>query len=146
MFENILIVLIVFLIMEGVAFYTHKYVMHGFLWYLHKSHHRPREGMFEKNDWFVFLFAIPSILCIYSGYHNDTALLWVGVGIACYCPAYFIFHDIIVHRRIKIKYKFSSRYMKRMIRAHQLHHSTSEKDDALSFGFLYVPKDLKLGI
>ena len=146
MFENILIVLIVFLIMEGVAFYTHKYVMHGFLWYLHKSHHRPREGMFEKNDWFVFLFAIPSILCIYSGYHNDTVLLWVGVGIACYCPAYFIFHDIIVHRRIKIKYKFSSRYMKRMIRAHQLHHSTSEKDDALSFGFLYVPKDLKLGI
>ena len=146
MFENILIVLIVFLIMEGVAFYTHKYVMHGFLWYLHKSHHRPREGMFEKNDWFVVLFAIPSILCIYSGYHNDTALLWVGVGIACYCPAYFIFHDIIVHRRIKIKYKFSSRYMKRMIRAHQLHHSTSEKDDALSFGFLYVPKDLKLGI
>ena len=146
MFENILIVLIVFLIMEGVAFYTHKYVMHGFLWYLHKSHHRPREGMLEKNDWFVFLFAIPSILCIYSGYHNDTVLLWVGVGIACYCPAYFIFHDIIVHRRIKIKYKFSSRYMKRMIRAHQLHHSTSEKDDALSFGFLYVPKDLKLGI
>ena len=146
MFVNILIVLIVFLIMEGVAFYTHKYVMHGFLWYLHKSHHRPREGMFEKNDWFVFLFAIPSILCIYSGYHNDTVLLWVGVGIACYCPAYFIFHDIIVHRRIKIKYKFSSRYMKRMIRAHQLHHSTSEKDDALSFGFLYVPKDLKLGI
>ena len=146
MFVNILIVLIVFLIMEGVAFYTHKYVMHGYLWYLHKSHHRPREGMFEKNDWFVVLFAIPSILCIYSGYHNDTALLWVGVGIACYCPAYFIFHDIIVHRRIKIKYKFSSRYMKRMIRAHQLHHSTSEKDDALSFGFLYVPKDLKLGI
>lgn len=146
MFENILIVLIVFLIMEGVAFYTHKYVMHGYLWYLHKSHHRPREGMFEKNDWFAVLFAIPSILCIYSGYHNDTALLWVGVGIACYCPAYFIFHDIIVHRRIKIKYKFSSRYMKRMIRAHQLHHSTSEKDDALSFGFLYVPKGLKLGI
>ena len=146
MFENILIVLIVFLIMEGVAFYTHKYVMHGYLWYLHKSHHRPREGMFEKNDWFVFLFAIPSILCIYSGYHNDTVLLWVGVGIACYCPAYFIFHDIIVHRRIKIKYKFSSRYMKRMIRAHQLHHSTSEKDDALSFGFLYVPNGLKLGI
>ena len=102
--------------------------------------------MFEKNDWFAVLFAIPSILCIYSGYHNDTVLLWVGVGIACYCPAYFIFHDIIVHRRIKIKYKFSSRYMKRMIRAHQLHHSTSEKDDALSFGFLYVPKDLKLGI
>ena len=92
------------------------------------------------------LFAIPSILCIYSGYHNDTALLWVGVGIASYCPAYFIFHDIIVHRRIKIKYKFKSRYMKRMIRAHQLHHSTSEKDYASSFGFLYVPKDLKLGV
>lgn len=146
MIFNFLIVLIVFLIMEAVAFYTHKYVMHGFLWNLHESHHRPREGMFEKNDWFAVLFAIPSILCIYSGYHNDTALLWVGVGIASYCPAYFIFHDIIVHRRIKIKYKFKSRYMKRMIRAHQLHHSTSEKDYASSFGFLYVPKDLKLGV
>jgi beta-carotene 3-hydroxylase len=44
--------------MEAVAYYTHKYVMHGFLWSLHESHHRPREGLFEKNDLFAFYFTI----------------------------------------------------------------------------------------
>ena len=39
--------------MEGVAWFTHKYVMHGFLWVLHKDHHdRSNHSPFEKNDFF----------------------------------------------------------------------------------------------
>ena len=30
--------------MELVAWVTHRYLMHGPLWFLHASHHRPREG------------------------------------------------------------------------------------------------------
>ena len=44
---------VAFLFMEGVAWFTHKYVMHGFLWVWHRSHHTPRTGMFELNDLFA---------------------------------------------------------------------------------------------
>ncbi len=29
-----------FSIMEFMAWFTHKYIMHGFLWYLHEDHHK----------------------------------------------------------------------------------------------------------
>ena len=57
---NILAFILSFLIMEGVAWTTHKYVMHGFLWILHKDHHQVRPGVFEKNDLFAFIFAVPA--------------------------------------------------------------------------------------
>ena len=37
---SFLIVLGTFLAMEFVSWATHKYIMHGFLWYLHKDHHQ----------------------------------------------------------------------------------------------------------
>ena len=46
------IVLLTFFTMEGITWLTHKYVMHGFLWYLHEDHHQPTPGFFEKNDAF----------------------------------------------------------------------------------------------
>ena len=36
-----LITLGVFITMEGITWCTHKYVMHGFGWFLHKDHHQP---------------------------------------------------------------------------------------------------------
>ena len=47
--------------MEVVAYLTHKYLMHGWLWSLHESHHVPHDHALEKNDWFGFFFALPSI-------------------------------------------------------------------------------------
>ena len=38
----VLISLVTFLIMEGITWCTHKFVMHGFLWYLHEDHHQPK--------------------------------------------------------------------------------------------------------
>ncbi|MDG2274630.1 MAG: carotene hydroxylase, partial [Flavobacteriaceae bacterium] len=36
--------------MEGITWCTHKFVMHGFLWYLHEDHHQPKyKNLFEKN-------------------------------------------------------------------------------------------------
>ncbi len=34
--------------MEGVAWLLHRYVMHGFGWYVHEDHHRYTTGRFEK--------------------------------------------------------------------------------------------------
>jgi beta-carotene 3-hydroxylase len=88
--------------MEVVAIYTHKYVMHGPLWSLHESHHTPRKGTFEKNDLFAVFFSVPSIVCIYIGVNHLTPLLWLGLGILGYGLVYFFFHDVLVHRRIRI--------------------------------------------
>ena len=46
--------------MEAITWLTHKYVMHGFLWYLHEDHHQPKyKSLFEKNDLFFVIFASP---------------------------------------------------------------------------------------
>ena len=57
-----------FLFMEGVAWTTHKYVMHGILWSWHRSHHKKHDHALEKNDLFALVFSVPSIALIVSGY------------------------------------------------------------------------------
>src|SRR5271167_4985830 len=90
-----------FLFMEGVAWFTHRYVMHGALWVWHRSHHEPRPGMFELNDLFAVVFATPAIVAIYFGVHGTPWLLPIGLGITAYGFVYFVFHDGMVHQRFK---------------------------------------------
>jgi beta-carotene 3-hydroxylase len=139
---NLLIVVSVFLGMEGVAWLTHKYVMHGFLWSWHKSHHHPYDGVLEKNDLFGILFAIPAVvLCVTGGsVPSLNFLLWIGIGVTCYGVFYVLFHDVLVHRRLKHGMRPQNSYLRRMIRAHKIHHKVSTKEGAEAFGFLYAPK------
>jgi beta-carotene 3-hydroxylase len=125
--------------MEGVAYLTHRFLMHGPLWFLHASHHRPRTGRFEWNDLFGILFALPSIVLIWFGTHGYPALLWVGLGMTAYGVAYFGFHDVIVHRRVPLRLHPQGRYLRRIIQAHLIHHRTHSREGAVSFGFLYAP-------
>ena len=96
--------------MEFISWGTHKYIMHGFLWSLHKDHHQvDHKKKTQKNDLFFLIFACPSIAFIYVGLQDLSAILFVGIGIACYGLAYFIVHEIIIHRRLPylIYYKSS---------------------------------------
>ncbi len=138
----ILIVIGTFLFMEGVAWFTHKYIMHGFMWTWHRSHHTVHSHFFERNDLFALVFSIPSIILIAIGYSSETyyILKYFGFGIMMYGIFYSIFHDIIVHRRIKINYKAKSGYMKRIMNAHYFHHKRHTKEGGEAFGFLYAPK------
>ena len=127
--------------MELVAYTTHRWVMHGPGWFLHESHHREREGRFELNDLYAVIFALPSIVLLLGGVQlgwGDWAT-WVGAGIAAYGAIYFGFHDVIVHQRVPHRYVARSTYMKRIIQAHRLHHATSGKLGAVSFGFIWAP-------
>ena len=139
---KISIVIGTFIFMESVAWFTHKYIMHGFLWNLHKSHHKVHKHFFEMNDLFAVIFSIPSILLIYIGYSYESysILKYFGIGIFLNGVAYIIFHDIIVHRRIKINFKINSEYMKRIMNAHYVHHKVQTKEGAKAFGFLFAPK------
>lgn len=138
----VILFLATFFLMEGVAWATHKYVMHGFLWSWHKDHHEPHDHVFEKNDRFALVFSVPSVLTIVLGF--EVPWLWflkpIGFGILAYGVFYVLFHDILVHRRIKISYNPKNRYLRRMIRAHKIHHKHLQKKGAEAFGFLYAPK------
>jgi beta-carotene 3-hydroxylase len=137
----ILVLIGTFLLMEAVTWVTHRYVMHGFLWKLHKDHHQPEPGFFEKNDFFFIIFAVPSILLIYSGTFNNT--WWVqaiGFGIMAYGIGYFLVHDVIIHQRFKWFTRSNNGYVRAIRRAHKMHHKHLEKHDGESFGMLLVHK------
>lgn len=141
-FQYFAITLITFLLMECITWLTHKYVMHGFLWYLHEDHHQPKYiGIFEKNDAFFVIFAIPSILLFYFGINPQlNYLFFIGLGILCYGIAYFIVHDIIIHQRFKLFSRTKNKYIVGLRKAHKVHHKHLGKKDGECFGMLNVPK------
>lgn len=135
------ITLATFLAMEGITWLTHKYVMHGFLWYLHEDHHQPSPGFFEKNDAFFLIFAIPSWLCIMLGLQYG--VYWaaaIGFGIALYGFAYFLVHEVIIHQRIKWFTRSNNTYIRAIRWAHKMHHKHLGKEDGESFGMLIVSR------
>jgi len=137
----ILITLFTFLVMEGITWLTHRFVMHGFLWYLHEDHHKPAGRILEKNDAFFLIFAIPSWLCIMLGLQNK--VYWVaaiGFGIAMYGLAYFIVHEVIIHQRFKWFTRSNNTYVRTIRWAHKMHHKHLDKYDGESFGMLMVAK------
>jgi beta-carotene 3-hydroxylase len=138
---NILVAISVFLFMEFVAWFTHKYIMHGFLWVWHEDHHRHHKGFFEKNDLFAVVFASCSISLFYIGTFVEgwSIMTYIGLGVLFYGIFYFTFHDIIVHRRVRIKFIARNPYLKRLIKAHYVHHKVHTKHGAEAFGFLWAP-------
>tara|TARA_B110000046_G_scaffold25842_1_gene25596 strand:- start:479 stop:928 length:450 start_codon:yes stop_codon:yes gene_type:complete len=135
-----LITLGVFIIMEGVSWFTHKYVMHGFGWFLHEDHHQPKYDGFEKNDLFFAIFAIPSMALFYFGSNTEYIyLLNIGLGILCYGIAYFIIHDVLIHQRFKWFKNTNNAYLKGLRKAHKIHHKNMGKKDSQCFGMLFVP-------
>lgn len=135
------IVLITFFAMEFVAWATHKYVMHGLLWSLHKDHHQKEPGFFEKNDAFFLIFAIPSWQCMMWGIiYELNWLLAIGIGILCYGIAYFIVHEVIIHQRFKWFTRSNNTYIKVIRWAHKMHHKHLQKEEGESFGMLIVDK------
>lgn len=136
-----LFILVTFFWMEFMAWFTHKYVMHGFLWNLHQDHHKKdHDSWFERNDTFFIFYALISIGCF---------LLWefdiftygfpIGIGIFIYGFTYFMVHDIFIHQRFKIFKKANSRYGKAVRRAHKMHHKHLGKQDGECFGMLLFP-------
>jgi len=95
---NIGIILASVMAMEFVAWFAHKFLMHGLLWNWHEDHHQPhlKEGFFEKNDRFFLVFAIPSAFCYMAGslWSGYGALLYIGIGISIYGLIYFLIHDV----------------------------------------------------
>ena len=138
---SFIIILATFLGMEFMAWCTHKFVMHGFLWNLHQDHHIPnKKNFFERNDVFFLIYAVPSWLCIMLG--SMFAIWWVmhiGFGILAYGIAYFLVHEVFIHQRFKWFKNSETVYLKAIRRAHKIHHKHIGKEKGECFGMLIVP-------
>lgn len=125
--------------MEAFAWFAHKYVMHGWGWAWHKSHHEPRTDWFEKNDLYAVVFAGVAITLIVLGTAGWHPLEWVGAGMTAYGFLYFLAHDGLVHRRWPFRYVPRNGYLKRLYQAHLMHHAVHGREGCVSFGFLVAP-------
>lgn len=136
---NLFITLGTFIFMEGVAWFTHKYVMHGWLWVLHKDHHQKTPDFFEKNDAFFLIFASPSILLFFFGSRGELNwMFYIGLGILLYGIAYFMIHDVVIHQRFKWFSRSNNKYIRTIRRAHKMHHKHLGRHHGESFGMLFA--------
>ena len=134
------IVIATFFFMEFMAWFTHKFVMHGFLWNLHRDHHVKSKSWWERNDAFFLIFAVPSWLLTMFGMMNGNDFrLWIGIGIAVYGATYFLVHDIFIHQRFKIFRRTQHPYLMAIRKAHKVHHKHRGQEDGECFGMLVVP-------
>jgi beta-carotene 3-hydroxylase len=146
----IVVLLVSYFVMEFVAWFAHKYVMHGFAWSLHADHHAPhsehhRHGFFEKNDSFFVIFAVPAAFAYVFGFvYAIPLLVAAGIGISLYGLTYFLIHDVLFHQRIKLRIK-GGLYFRALRRAHGMHHVKHTSEGGECFGLLVFPlKYLKM--
>ena len=139
-FAPTLIVVATVLAMEGVAWSSHKYVMHGPAWGWHRDHHQLHGALLEKNDRFalvgaavsIALFALGSPLVM--GANAWWPGTWLGLGVLLYGVIYTLVHDALVHQRwFRVVPKRG--YAKRLVQAHKLHHASVSKEGGVSFCF-----------
>jgi len=137
--SNIGIIILTIALMEALSWAMHKYLFHGPLWFIHKTHHQQRHGWFELNDLFSIGFAALALWLMWIGHIILDYRFWIGTGISTYGTIYFIFHDWFIHNRFKA-FKSNNRYLSGIRRAHKIHHKSTEKNPSEEFGLLVVGK------
>lgn len=145
----LLIVIATAVAMEGIAWASHKYVMHGFAWAWHRDHHEPHGKVLEKNDRFalvgaalsIAMFALGSPLVMGEGAWWPGT--WIGLGVLIYGAIYTLVHDGLVHQRY-FRWMPKRGYARRLVQAHKLHHATVGKEGGVSFGFAFARDPAKL--
>jgi beta-carotene 3-hydroxylase len=134
-----IIIILTIAVMEALSWFIHKYLFHGPLWFIHKTHHEERHGWFELNDVFSLGFAALSLWLMWEGRQELDYRFWIGVGISVYGMVYFVFHDWFIHNRFKA-FKTTNRYLLGIRRAHKIHHKSMRKLPSEEFGLLLASR------
>ena len=138
-FSYLFILVATLLIMEFAVTLFHKHVMHGIGWGWHQSHHDVhKSATWEANDLYAVVFTLLTIL-LFALAGTHAPLWWIAFGISLYGLLYGILHDVLIHRRLRLKWRPKNRYIQRLTKAHYLHHAVKTREGAVSFGFLYTP-------
>lgn len=125
--------------MEAFVTFVHRYVMHGIGWALHRSHHAVHRGAFELNDIYSIGFSVVGVALFVQSVFVGGVLLWIAIGYTLYGFLYFLVHDGFVHRRLRLSWRPRAGYLHRLLAAHHLHHRSTDRLPAVSYGFLYAP-------
>lgn len=134
-----------FFVMEAAAYLAHRYLFHGVLWFIHRTHHQPRKTWWEWNDVFSLLFG-PIAFGLMAGWFAPdwkSFTLPIGVGMTLYGIVYFFIHDMYTHRRFWMV-RFENKWLVDMRSAHRHHHSSVTKDGQEPFGFVYFQNQRRL--
>ncbi len=128
-----------FICMELASWFIHKYVMHGPLWNIHKTHHQPNEHGIELNDAFAIFFAAIAAALLYTGMgKGNMVMTGAGAGITLYGLIYFILHDIFIHKRIRLFKRTNNPLLNALAEAHRDHHKSRSRSHSTSYGLLLI--------
>ncbi|MBS1793259.1 MAG: sterol desaturase family protein [Acidobacteria bacterium] len=124
--------------LEIFSYLVHRWLFHGVLWRVHRTHHLPRKGFFELNDLFSGAFAAVSValLAFAEKPLGESTAFPVGLGIAIYGTIYFLVHDLFTHRRFA-PFNSGNKILLTIRAAHRRHHQTAEKRGLEPFGLFF---------
>lgn len=121
--SGIVLLVAAFVVMEGVSYAAHRWVMHGVGMGWHRSHHAPAAAPLERNDLFPACFSVVGIALFAAGaLTGDTAWTWVAGGVTLYGAAYLFVHEVYIHRRLAPPLP-RWRYLEWLRTAHAAHHT-----------------------
>ena len=122
------VALVVAALMEPWARLLHGRVWHHQLWGIHRSHHEPRQGRFERNDALSLLHAPVAAGLVIAGCQASglasALLVGAGAGMTLFGVGYVLVHDGLVHERLPVTSLMKLRLFRRIRGAHLLHHRT----------------------
>lgn len=112
---------VAFVAMEGVSYLSHRFVMHGFGFGWHRSHHQQRNRCFERNDLYPLFFSTLAVACSVLAAAGVPGCTGIAVGVTAYGVAYAVVHEAYIHRRVPLPLP-RTRYFEWTRDAHRLHH------------------------
>ena len=126
--------------LEIFSYALHRWVFHGLLWRVHRTHHTARHGKFELNDLFSVGFGGLAIGLLLAGFHAPLGPPWfaLGCGITAYGGLYFLIHDIFTHRRYG-SFESGNRLLQKLRQAHLRHHQSAERPGQEPYGLFLAP-------
>ena len=109
--------------MEPITYLTHRYVMHGFGAFLHRSHHRRNTTGWEANDAYPVLFGGGVCIALAVGFNvaGFSFVIPVCIGVTLYGLIYALVHDVYIHRRLPLFRRPNAR-LDHLAERHELHH------------------------
>ncbi len=144
MVRFVLLTAAAFAVTEVAAYGLHRFLFHGVLWHVHRTHHDPAHGHghgLEWNDLFSVGFAALSMGLLWAGRAEPLAstAFPLGLGVAVYGVLYFVLHDLYAHGRVA-PFRTKNPAAQAVKRAHGRHHRSLTKEGQEPYGlFLFPP-------
>lgn len=140
-----------FLMMEMLISFSHQYLWHGPLWFLHKIHHQnPNNEYLDNNDILGLGNALWIMSLIFLWYKNPDSKYYLlfgsyFIGLITYGALVLYLHDGLSHKRFNTIWLPCKKKLRYQASLHLRHHKTKENDiiGVSPYGFFLASFELK---